>query len=149
MAKNLDKTMAKTTKNIMDHCCNLFSYFHSEIYLPTYSNGLKEGANFLGFSWTESNASGIQSIVWRQEWELDRSEVLKKKLKQYNIEDCLALVNVKELIGGLKLNDDAPADESIARDVVFCFWGQTLSVINVVLLITNQGLTPVFFPLMR
>ena len=49
-------------EKIIKSSCNLLSFFYSHIYLPTYTNGLKEIATFLGFQWTADNASGLQSI---------------------------------------------------------------------------------------
>ena len=120
MAKTLNNDIAKTTMKIKDRCCNLLSYFHSEIYVPSYSNSLKEIASFLGFSWTEPNPSGIKSIVWRQDWEINRSIELKSKLQQYNMEDCQALVKVKELVEKLKINENAKVAGSNFPDAIFC-----------------------------
>jgi hypothetical protein len=46
--------------------------------------------------WTEPDASGLQSLVWRAAWEQAGEEVLKQKLLQYNLEDCSALRRVTE-----------------------------------------------------
>ena len=75
------------------------------IYLPTYTNGLKEIANFLGFQWSADNASGLQSIVWRQTWEKTHDESMKDSLILYNKEDCLALMKVKDLIYAIVENE--------------------------------------------
>ena len=48
---------------------NVLSLVYSHLYFPTYSNGLKDVARCLGFSWSEEEASGIQSIAWRMRWE--------------------------------------------------------------------------------
>jgi predicted RecB family nuclease len=77
---------------------NLVSVIFARIYFPTYSNGLKEIANYLGFNWNDPAASGLQSIVWRHEWERLRNPVLKEKLIRYNADDCEALGVVNEAI---------------------------------------------------
>jgi predicted RecB family nuclease len=59
---------------------NVLSFFRTHVYPPTYTNGLKEIANYLGFEWTEKNASGQQSIEWRKNNQ-------KEKLIQYNLDD--------------------------------------------------------------
>ena len=46
---------------------NLLSVIFGQIYFPTYSNRLKEIAGWLGFKWSEQEASGLQAIIWRQE----------------------------------------------------------------------------------
>jgi len=45
---------------------NLLGYLRTHVYPPTYTNGLKEVAGFLGFSWTEAGTDGLQSIDWRR-----------------------------------------------------------------------------------
>ena len=52
---------------------NTLSLIYSHVYFPTYSNGLKDVGGCLGCSWTEPDASGIQSIVWRKRWEVTRA----------------------------------------------------------------------------
>ena len=77
---------------------NVLSLIHTHIFFPTYSNGLKDIAAHLGFKWTMKNASGIQSLVWRYEFEMSSEEMFKTRLIQYNLEDCLALKRVVEFI---------------------------------------------------
>ena len=59
---------------------------YTHIYFPTYSNGLKEVASYLGSTWTSSNASGIQSITWRKRWENTHDEAWRQKLIVYNLD---------------------------------------------------------------
>ena len=61
-------------------------------------NGLKDIGRYLGFRWTEADASGIQSIVWRRRWEETHSAAFKDKLTTYNLEDCAALKRVTEFL---------------------------------------------------
>jgi len=70
---------------------NLVSVIFGQIYFPTYSNRLKEIAAWLGFKWSDENASGPQSIVWRNEWEQTKAPLVKERLISYNMEDCAAL----------------------------------------------------------
>ena len=77
---------------------NLLSCIYARIYFPTYSNGLKEIAKYLGFSWADTNAAGIQTIIWRMNWERSREVFLKQKLITYNADDCEALNHVTEFI---------------------------------------------------
>ena len=84
----------KVLKALVNALSMIYSYF----YFPTYSNGLKEIGGCLGFSWSEPDASGIQSIVWRKRWETTRSKQWKQKLTTYNLEDCAALKRVTEFI---------------------------------------------------
>src|ERR1019366_2940692 len=70
---------------------NILSVIFGQIYFPTYSNGLKEIAAWLGFRWSERDSSGVHSIVWRDDWEQTKSTSVKEKLITYNSEDCAAL----------------------------------------------------------
>lgn len=78
-------------ERIRSRCFNVLSTIYGRIYFPTYSNDLKRIASFLGFNWSDSNASGLQSILWRQQWEQSKDKVWKEKIVTYNREDCNAL----------------------------------------------------------
>jgi predicted RecB family nuclease len=96
--------MRKTAKSqilvdkILNSLVNTLSYIYNHIYFPTYSNSLKEIGPSIGYSWTESDASGIQSIVWRSHWEVSHYEDEKQKLLVYNLEDCAALQKVTDIV---------------------------------------------------
>jgi len=96
--------------NVLQACCNILAFLYSNIYLPTYTNGLKHVAGFLGFTWSGKDASGLQSIVWRKEWEGRHCDEWKQKLIQYNREDCYALMRVKEFVQAL-VNNEAYSSE--------------------------------------
>ena len=73
----------------------------AQVYFPCYSNGLKEIARFLGFEWTDTLSSGLQSIAWRYEWEESRDPAIREKLIAYNADDCSALRIVAQSIARL------------------------------------------------
>ena len=75
---------------IVDGSINLLSRMYGRIYFPTYSNGLKEIACWLGFEWTWAQASGGVALLLRRCWELTSDEETRRKLIMYNIEDCRA-----------------------------------------------------------
>jgi len=77
---------------------NVLAPLHSDVYFPTYSNGLKDIGGYLGFSWTDANASGLQSLAWRRRWEMTGGDDFKQKLLVYNAEDCRALKRVTEVL---------------------------------------------------
>jgi predicted RecB family nuclease len=79
----------------LESSVNVLSVIFGQIYFPTYSNGLKDIAGWLGFRWSDRDSSGLQSIVWRDEWERAETQPTKEKLTTYNLEDCAAL----ELVG--------------------------------------------------
>ncbi len=83
---------------------NLLSVIFAKVYFPTYSNSLKEIARFLGFNWSEAEASGSTAIIWRQQWERSGSHALMQKLITYNAEDCEALARLEERLLYLSLD---------------------------------------------
>jgi predicted RecB family nuclease len=88
----------KQVDRVLSALVNTLSLVYSHIYFPTYSKGLKDVGGCLGCSWTEPDASGIQSMVWRMNWEATHEEGWKQKLTTYNLEDCAALKKVTEFI---------------------------------------------------
>ncbi|OGA43453.1 MAG: hypothetical protein A3G24_12640 [Betaproteobacteria bacterium RIFCSPLOWO2_12_FULL_62_13] len=70
---------------------NLLSVTFARVYFPTFSNGLKDIAGYLGFRWSESTAAGLQSIMLRHEWETSTAHSTKQALLTYNAQDCEAL----------------------------------------------------------
>lgn len=80
---------------------NVLDYFYSDVFPPTYSNGLKEIAYHLGFKWSKKDVSGFQVTYWRFDWMEHRREKIKKKIIIYNIEDCLALMHVKNWLNNI------------------------------------------------
>jgi len=85
-------------EKVLASSLNILSYIYARIYFPTYANGLKDRAKFLGFEWTATNASGAQAVVWRSEWENSRETQKKHSLINYNAEDCEALQLVTEFV---------------------------------------------------
>ena len=88
---------------------NVLSIIYSHVYFPTYSNSLKHIARYLGFTWAEADASGIQSFVWRKKWEVSGSANLKEKLATYNMDDCAALRKVTEFLYTICSKQASPA----------------------------------------
>ena len=77
---------------------NILALIYANIYFPTYSNGLKDIGVCLGQRWTEDNATGLQSLVWRHRWETTRNLTFKNILLQYNAEDCRVLKIVTDVV---------------------------------------------------
>ena len=109
---------------------NLVSVVFGQIYFPTYSNGLKEIAGYLGFTWSDPIASGVQTIAWRNKWEAATTPSLKASILTYNAQDCEALALVASKVGELhKLSSDAEGSsqnsvvytERLKRDHLYGF----------------------------
>jgi predicted RecB family nuclease len=89
---------------------NLLSVIYAQVYFPTYSNGLKEIAQYLGFRWSDESASGLNSLLWREKWEHFRDPTLQQKLITYNAEDCEALEKVTATVSHLCRRGSEPAN---------------------------------------
>lgn len=81
---------------------NITTHIFGNIYFPVRSNGLKDIGHFIGARWRSDNASGLQSLVWRHQWEENRDPALKQRLVEYNEDDCVALRMLAERIGRVK-----------------------------------------------
>lgn len=107
-------TLAKRHGNgagFSDRLVNVASSVYGKIYFPIRSNGLKTLGRFLGAAWTDSQASGLQSLVWRHRWEMTRDERFRQSLLRYNREDCEA---VRLLVNRLdRIRRDAASDPTI------------------------------------
>jgi hypothetical protein len=77
------------------------SLVFAQIYFPTFTNGLKDIAGFLGFKWSEAEVSGLQTIMRRHTWENAASWELRQKLIIYNAEDCQAVELLARVTLGL------------------------------------------------
>ena len=89
---------------------NVLSVIFAQVYFPTYSNGLKEIAQFLGFEWGDPSSSGLQSIAWRHDWEASGDPTVREKLIAYNADDCEALCLVARTLGQISQPEIDTAD---------------------------------------
>ncbi len=94
---------------------NLLSVTFAKVYFPTFSNGIKEIARYLRFEW-ENQGSGLQSIIWRSQWEASGGAAVKRSLLIYNANDCEALEVVANKL--LQLQELSQNPEQ-SREIVF------------------------------
>jgi predicted RecB family nuclease len=110
----------ESLETILANSTNILSIISSHVYFPTNSNSLKEVAAFLGFHWSSVGASGLDSVVWREQWEDGRDDVLKAKLLQYNRDDCLALHAVTDFIASITTHQgERQSKQSPFAEVVY------------------------------
>jgi predicted RecB family nuclease len=79
-------------------------------------NGLKEITGYLGFRWSGSLTSGLETIVWRHRWEASRAPAVKQALLDYNRQDGEALELVANSL--VDLHRGAPADGKLLQKEV-------------------------------
>jgi predicted RecB family nuclease len=106
-----DKT---SVDQLLTNCCDILSIIRKHIYFPVYSNGLKDVGRHLGCVWTDSEASGVRSLVWRWKWERTRDDIYKQHLIAYNREDCSALRRITDHIEAISSN----FDEGVGRKIL-------------------------------
>jgi len=117
MRKGLNYEQSQIVDKILENAINVLSTVYSHVFFPTYSNGLKDIGTYLGFRWASPNASGIQSLIWRKQFETTNDQTIRNKLIEYNLEDCLALKLVVEFIDKISRNCD---DETKAHADIIC-----------------------------
>lgn len=100
--EDLSRKYGTNIDYIKSRMININTHIYGKVYFPTRSNGLKDIGQFLGYSWTSPNASGLQSIIWRYYWENRRDEQYKELLLTYNKEDCHALKLITDELSKIK-----------------------------------------------
>jgi len=125
ISQKLTTEQQEFLKTMIDKSFNVLNIFSDCIYPPTYSNSLKEIARFLKFEWTEKDASGLQCTVWRYYWETSNSNELKNKLITYNLEDCRALMVVKDWIATVDKRENYKQLTSNLKSEHIFKWGVT------------------------
>ncbi len=103
---------------IVEASTNVLTLINSQVYFPTYSNSLKDIASYLGFKWTDANASGIQSIIWRDQWTLSGDPSLKRRLIEYNQEDCVALKTICDFIRSAASAENQPPSSTCEQSSI-------------------------------
>ena len=83
---------------ILNRSVNVLSLIYPHVYFPTFSNSLKDLGGHLGCQWPEPGATGLESIIWRTQWDRGDSPDLKTRLLDYNRTDCLTLRKLTEFI---------------------------------------------------
>ena len=78
-------------KNIKQRLVNVLPFIYGKVYFPVRSNSLKDIGRFIGASWSSLDASGLQTLVWRYQWEETQRTEFRQLLLTYNEEDCTAL----------------------------------------------------------
>ena len=130
----------KIVKSTLANTVNCLSVMYGRCYFPTYSNGLKDIGAHLGYKWTENGASGLQSLVWRHNWETGDIED-KGNLIRYNLDDCFALEQVvNELLSIATIEGKADendmhryarvGDIETEKDYSYCFQNFRSPIIN-------------------
>jgi len=101
---HLDKMMTKYKVNektrgiVFDHMIDIYKVATDAVAFPTYGNGLKQVASFLGFTWRHKEVDATESIVLYLDY-IDDPKKNEDKLKlilDYNEDDCAATRIIKD-----------------------------------------------------
>ena len=111
-----DPVECSSLAEAINSAVNLLSVMFAKVYFPTFSNGIKEIARYLGFEWENPASSGLQSIIWRSQWEESGDKAAKRSLLIYNANDCEALEVVAKRLVQLQQLPESPDQSS---EVVF------------------------------
>ena len=98
----LAKRYTTDAENVTKRLVNVNRYIYGKVYFPVRSNRLKDIGAYIGAQWTSPIASGLQSLVWRHQWEATREHTYKEVLLTYNTEDCQALLALASLLRTLQ-----------------------------------------------
>jgi predicted RecB family nuclease len=68
---------------------------------PTMDYSVKTLAKFCGFQWRDLDPSGASSIQWFDEWVNTRDPAIKRRILDYNEDDCVAMRVVLDRMRGM------------------------------------------------
>ncbi|CUR52228.1 conserved protein of unknown function [Nitrosotalea devaniterrae] len=88
----------KVKKLVFDHMVDIYKIATSSVAFPTYGNGLKPVAKYLGFSWRHKNVDATESIALYLGYVANPNKN-KDKLQlilDYNEDDCIATRVIKD-----------------------------------------------------
>ena len=99
------KTMMKkyeideaTKKTVLDYLIDVHKVATDSVAFPTYGNGLKQIAPYIGFRWRHKDVSATESIAMYLDYvnNSEGSEIKFQKIIDYNEDDCIATRVIKD-----------------------------------------------------
>ena len=93
-----------TKKTVLDYLIDVHKVARNSVAFPTYGNGLKQIAPYIGFRWRHKDVSATESISMYLDY-VDNSEEGKVKFQKiidYNEDDCIATRVIKDWLVSLK-----------------------------------------------
>ncbi len=76
-----------------------FDVVKSKTEWPTRNYSIKTLAQYLGFLWRDTDPSGASSIEWYHRWVESKDDSIKKRILEYNEDDCVA---TRVLLDGIR-----------------------------------------------
>ena len=93
-----------TKKTVLDYLIDVYKVAKNSVAFPTYGNGLKQIAPYLGFSWRHKDVSATESISMYLDYVggSEEGKVKFQKIIDYNEDDCIATRVIKDWLASLK-----------------------------------------------
>lgn len=111
----LYKTSKKQEQQLLKRLVDLHDRVTRFMILPTENYSLKTIAQWLGFQWRESDASGEQCVCWYDQWLKTRDRALLDAIIRYNEDDCRATYHLKTwLVNFLSFDEQDPEQANIS-----------------------------------
>ena len=80
---------------------DLYEIVEKNTEWPTNDHSIKTLAAYLGFKWRDTHPSGAASIEWYHRWIESGDDKVRKRILNYNEDDCVAMRVLLEGIKGL------------------------------------------------
>lgn len=108
------KKESEYVETLIQQSFNLLSVIYSRIYFPTYSNSLKDIAQYLGHRWPVEIRNGYEALLARHYWDASGEMSVKESLLSYNTSDCEALQLAAHCVSKLcgQLSTAGPNEDS-------------------------------------
>jgi predicted RecB family nuclease len=85
-------------------CVDLYHHVvRSKTEWPTRDFSIKTLASYLGFKWRDPDPSGASSIEWYHRWVETGDAKIRKRILQYNEDDCVAMRVLLDAVRGLAI----------------------------------------------
>ncbi len=109
---HLDKMMVKyeidekTRRIVFDHMIDVHRVATDSVAFPTYRNGLKQVATFLGFVWRHKDVDATESIALYLDYIKNpkKNEDKLKLILNYNEDDCIATRVIKDWLETVRIS---------------------------------------------
>jgi uncharacterized protein len=91
-------------RSVLSHMVDLHRMSTRAFAFPTYTNGLKDIASFLGFKWRHVDINALDAIAYYLKYQTDPDGHREKILAviDYNEDDCRATKTIKDWLAAQK-----------------------------------------------
>jgi uncharacterized protein len=87
---------APLVQKFHEHSVDLHQKTIDSVVLPLYFYTLKDVAKYLGYSWSDSDAGGAESVVWYDTWLRTGDRASLERIVKYNEDDVRATMLLRD-----------------------------------------------------